>query len=129
MKTTFKNFRISSSDPVYASCPWDSRNHNRYNITVTNTDNGKRTRFPFYTSIAKPDITEEKELLEAFDCFISDCYSGFMDFREFCNEFGYDEDSRKAFKVWRACVASCARFQRIGGDVNDLDDLRCELDA
>ena len=129
MKTEIRNFRISASEPVMTSCPWDKRDHNRYTVSVTNKDNGKRTRFYYYTSIASPEIESESELKEAFDCFLSDCDCGAMDFRDFCGEFGYDEDSRKAFKTWRACVRSVANFKRIGGDLDEIGDIRDEINA
>lgn len=128
MKTEIRNFRISASEnPVYTSCPWDAREHNRYTITITNKDNGKKTRFYYYTSVARPEMNGVDELKQAFDCFLSDSECGAMDFREFCGELCYDEDSRKAFKIWRACVRSLGRLQDIGFDMNDIGDFRDEL--
>lgn len=37
-------------------------------------------------------------------CLCSDSRAGEMHFHDFCSEFGYDEDSRKAETIWRACV-------------------------
>jgi len=60
-----------------------------------------------------PEINKESDLLHAFDCFVSDAIAGKNSFEEFCSEFGYDQDSRKAHKIYKACVKSCAKLERI----------------
>lgn len=42
-------------------------------------------------------------------------------FGNFCSEFGYDEDSRKAEKIYKAVLKEWAGVQRVFGDV--LDEL------
>lgn len=46
-----------------------------------------------------------------------------MSFGEFCEEFGYDEDSRKAHNVFTACQEQYTKLRRLGVDFDDLDDL------
>lgn len=127
MTSTFKNFRISANYTGSKAAPWSGDNWNHHNITVTNTENGKRTRFDFWASIARPDLSTDYDVINAFRCFVDDAISGGMDFSEFCGEFGYDEDSRKAYKTWRDCQRSAAKLERIyTGDVyeliNSMDD-------
>lgn len=43
----------------------------------------------------------------------SDCAAGqILLFDEFCSDFGYDEDSRKAEHMWRKCQTVCGELQR-----------------
>ena len=37
-------------------------------------------------------------------------------FTEFCDEFGYDADSIKALKIWKACVSIKIRIRKLLGD-------------
>ena len=90
-------------------------------MTVTNKDNGLKTSFDFWASIAKPNLETEYDILNAFDCFIDDAISGDMSFSEFCGEFGYDEDSRTAEKTWKACKRAYDKLTRIySGNIYDL---------
>lgn len=113
MKTTYQEFEISSKSLGSIPCDWDNgRNHNTDKITVKNKNNGLRTSFTFYQSVAQPEFKKEKELLWAFRCFVSDAISGEYDFDEFCSEFGYDKPSF-AYKTWRECQKSLRKFKRI----------------
>lgn len=123
MKTTFKNFLINSTFKGDKVAPWSDKqqNYNNHTITVTNTDTKQKISFEFWGSIMKPEVKTEDELLYAFYCFVSDAVSGNYSFNEFCGEFGYDEDSRKAEKTWKACKKSLEKLNKIyNGDVYDL---------
>lgn len=126
MKATFKNFRINAVYTGSKAADWDDKmpeNWNHHRVTVTNAENGARTSFDFWASIAHPELDKEYDVLNAFYCFISDAISGDMDFSEFCSEFGYDEDSRKAEKTWKSCKRSAEKMARIyGGDIYDLSN-------
>lgn len=43
-------------------------------------------------------------------CTLSDANSGRDDFHDFCGNFGYDEDSRSAERIWKACVETAAKI-------------------
>lgn len=123
MKTTFKNFLINSTFKGDKVAPWSDKqqNYNNHTITVTNTETEQKISFEFWGSIMKPEVKTEDELLNAFYCFVSDAVSGNYSFNEFCGEFGYDEDSRKAEKTWKACKKSLEKLNKIyNGDVYDL---------
>jgi hypothetical protein len=123
MKHDWKNWTVTSTYTGSKAAPWsDGReNWNHHNVTVINRDNGKRTRFDFWASIAHPEIDTEYDLMNAFRCFVDDALAGSMEFREFCADFGYDEDSRRAEKIWNACKRSTAKLTRIyDGDLYDL---------
>ena len=123
MKTTYKEFNLTSTFKGDKLAPWDDKqqNYNNHVITVANTELGQKASFEFWGSIVNPEIQTESELLNAFYCFVGDAISGKMDFSEFCSEFGYDEDSRKAEKIWNACKRSTVKFDRLySGDIYDF---------
>ena len=59
---------------------------------------------------------------EVLDCLASDAgtVENTPDFEDFCSEFGYDSDSRKAEKTWKAIQHSASRLRNFLGD--DLFD-------
>ena len=66
-----------------------------------------------------PKFESEHDVLNAFYCFVSDALSGLDSFDEFCGEFGYDTDSRKAKKVYKACKRAYEKFKRVSGFADD----------
>jgi hypothetical protein len=54
-------------------------------------------------------------------CVTSDARSGELSFHEFCQEFGEDEDSRKAEKMWKACRRLTPKVKRFLGE--HFDDV------
>lgn len=48
-------------------------------------------------------------------------------FSNFCSEFGYDEDSRKAYKIFKACKKSLKKAEKIGIDENMACDIMNDL--
>ncbi len=64
------------------------------------------------------------ELSDVVHCLLSDAQSGQMSFDEFCGEFGYDSDSRKALATWEACVNTAGPLRRVlGVDFDTLSGL------
>lgn len=124
MKITFKNFEVIATYTGSKPAPWGDRmseNWNHHIITVKNTENGQHTGFDFWASIARPELSNEYDILNAFRCFVDDALSGDMSFSEFCNEFGHDDDSRTAERTWKACKRSTVKLHRIyDGDLYEL---------
>lgn len=103
--------------------------HNKFLITVTNTDTGEQCNFDFYGSYNdyQNNVIELKDttLLDSFQCFISDGIWGLESFEEFCDNMGYDNDSRRAEKIYKECIKSAEKIQSVI-DV-DLYDFSNEL--
>lgn len=107
--------------------------HNQFKITVQ-TDKGRRS-FNFYGS--QQDWSDgvkelDKSALKgALECFISDACAGDQDFENFCDEMGYDHDSRKAEKIHAACVKSLDKFNFLtdNADVYDTVNAINELET
>jgi len=58
-------------------------------------------------------------------CLLSDAQSvcNGESFEDFCNDFGYDSDSRKAEAAYNGCVKCWQGFVRMGADFDDLNTL------
>lgn len=119
MKATYNEFTINTNFDMNKPSHWDERNWNHHTVTVYSKKTGKRTRFDFWGSIMNPELDTEYDVLNSFYCFVSDAISGTYSFSEFCGEFGYDEDSRKAERTWKACKRSLEKFQRMSGYSED----------
>jgi hypothetical protein len=129
-KATFENFSIRATYTGSKAAQWGNgrENWNHHKVTVTNKDNGLKTSFDFWASIANPNLETEYDILNAFYCFIGDAISGDMTFSEFCGEFGYDEDSRSAERTWKACKRAADKLKRIyDGDIYDLANRLQEI--
>lgn len=102
--------------------PWSTGmrgNDARHIVSVTN--GGKRFSFDFWGSIAKPEVKTKEENIFAFYCALSDAISAKESFESFCSEFGYDIDSRKAEKIYKACEKTLSKVERVFTcDIYDL---------
>ena len=64
-------------------------------------------KFPHITGTAlvdkqgRPKTPDVKEVMYSI---LSDMSAGELPFEYFCSEYGYDEDSRKAYAMWEECV-------------------------
>ena len=128
--TTWNGYRISSKYLGAKESGWIDDNgksqFRHFRVTVSKIGAGCRTSFDFWASIAHPRIEGRSDLLGAFECFLSDCISGLDSFEDFCGNFGYDQDSRKAEANWKTCKKHAANMKRIAGD-EDLYKLANKL--
>ena len=104
---------------------WDDHNYNHHIVYVT-SPTGK-TSFDFWESIAKGRTETREDVLSALSCFLSDAMAGGMSFAEFCSEFGYDEDSRKAYRTWIACRKANEKAERVISDTYALANKLSEM--
>ena len=74
---------------------------------------GRRYSFDFFQG---PAICREPDVEGCLDCLLSDASAGEQSFEEFCSEFGYDPDSRKAERIHKACVKVAQGLRRMLGD-------------
>lgn len=81
-----------------------------YHISTHDTQNGKKA------------LTDEDHI-SAFYCFLGDAISGSESFEVFCTESGYDEDSRKAEKIWKACQEATQKADNLSiGDLYQVSN-------
>jgi hypothetical protein len=92
--------------------------------TVTLKHGRKQMSLPF--SKGTGHHGREPELDEVLDCLISDANSvRWENFEGFAANMGYDSDSRKAEKIYKACERSAKRLEKFLGDAYEeaLDDV------
>lgn len=103
--------------------------HNKFSVSIT-TERG-RTSFMFFDSMSayqqgKTELSDS-DLLGALDCFLMDSCAGADSFEEFCSQFGYDTDSRNAERIYKACVNSRIKAERIFTSLYDTANELNEL--
>jgi len=90
----------------------DKEERNIYRITIKR--NGKSFTFKFGDSINNTQNGEEPSVYDVLACVQKyDCGT----FENFCSEFGYDTDSRKAEKTYKAVCREFKGINRVFGDV------------
>lgn len=98
--------------------------HNQFTVTITRDK--QRISLAYYDSNKNfndcVEQLDESSLKSALECFISDAMAANNSFEDFCSEFGYDTDSRRAYKIYNECKKSKAKFDRVFSDV-DIYDL------
>ncbi len=117
VREVWNGYRIQATYTGSKEANWgDGRgNWNHHRMLVHAPKNGKRIYFDFWASIAEPRVKTGRDVLEAFECFLSDAVSGAEKFDYFCADFGYDEDSIKALNAWKACQRANKKAARIIG--------------
>ena len=84
--------------------------------TVTLRFRGKRLTTPYFTGSA---LTEEPTAADVLSSLVVDASCGELSFDEFCRDYGYDTDSRKAERTWKACVWVAPKIRAFLGDAFD----------
>ncbi len=107
----------------------DNLLHNQFTITVLNTKTNSQVAFYFYGSMsdhtAGKTTLDNDDLLNAFECFIFDAMAAESTFEDFCADLGYDEDSRKAYKIYEECKESNKKARQL--ITEDIYDFANEL--
>jgi len=93
--------------------------------------NGKNTSFLFgdslqngYDGIMAADKPQEYKNT-ILDIIVSESNTP-EDFEDFCQEFGYEEDSRKAYTIFKKCVRQSEKIHKLFSDA-ELEKLDEEL--
>lgn len=73
--------------------------------------------------------TGQPKLVDVLACLISDAQCGRdTTFENFCSDFGYDTDSRKAHATWLVCVETDAKIAAfLGAEREAFETLAAEL--
>lgn len=85
-------------------CDGEHIHGDEHRITLKRAMTGKRLVFPFWNSLNDSQAGKEPSAYGVLSCIGSDlsCPDTFEDF---CAEYGYDADSRKALAQFRRCDA------------------------
>lgn len=97
---------------------WDQKyKHAKFKIRFSR--NGKQWTLDFYQSRSEGE--NEPSIYDVLAC-VQKCDPG--NFEQFCWEYGYNSDSRKAERIYEAVVDEYENVVRLFGDV--MDEL-CEI--
>lgn len=122
IETTFKNFELRATHTGEKNAGWNDgqdRTHCHHVIRVKDMETKKFFSFDYWTSLANPEIADEKEVLQAFECFLNDCLVATDTLENFTSEFGYEE--KEARRIYAVCGRSLKKMKRIyEGDLYDL---------
>src|SRR5688572_20209656 len=98
------NLKFRATRASKQTCPpWDDEKHvhgYKYRITISRKGEPGRLAFDFWNSLNAKQKGEEPTAYDALSCVSSDAYTP-EDFADFCSEYGYDEDSRKAYNIFK----------------------------
>lgn len=113
LSTLAKRFGFSCE--FGAKLDWDKQSEwqqksNGYHCTLRYK--GRQYSFDFWQGSAH---TKEPDAPDCLSCLLSDSHAGDQSFEEFCSDFGYDADSRKAEQTWKACQKATASMKRLLG--------------
>jgi hypothetical protein len=128
IQTSRGNFNVTARfiDTVLGF-PFDNKDknyHDQYRIMVSKDK--KRASFDYYMSASdtqKGNKFEDYKL--ALYCLFQDGYDGSFSFEDFCSNMGYDQDSRNAEKIYKACqkmLEKCYRFLDTTDQMLDIID-------
>ncbi len=94
---------------------WQQKAH-PYTVKLKYDD--RQMTIPFFMGSA---LTHEPTDEDVMICLIADYSVTDETFEEFCANFGYDEDSRKAEKIYKQCVRNGKKIKKLLGP--DLDSV------
>lgn len=108
----------SNACPMF--CDGKHIHGDQYRVTLSR--NGKRITFSFWNSLNDSREGKELDAYSVLSCCSSDlnCPETFEDF---CAEYGYDQDSRKAETTFKACLKQSERLHRLF----DGEEIEAEL--
>lgn len=123
-------FEITSRYKGGKEAPWGGGNYNMHIITVRNIKTGKRTWFEYWASIAQPECKTYRDIVEAFESFISSGLYTDEGYQEFLSAFGYEDDSH-AKHVYKLCIRAGDKLRGIfDGDTYELAEaVRNEMEC
>ena len=102
----------------------DSRNH--YKVTLQKGRTGsKRLTFDFWGSQADKEKGQDPTAYDVLACISSDGQCP-ETFRDFCADYGYDQDSRKAEQSFRKCSAFAKKLRAFftEEEIEQLSEIR-----
>ena len=98
------NLQFRATQTAANACPpWDDERHihgDEYQITISRKGVSGRLSFRFWNSLNDVQNGNEPNAYDVLSCVSSEAYTP-ETFRDFCAEYGYDEDSRKAEKTFK----------------------------
>ncbi len=86
-----------------------------------------REQFDYYTGLGHrvKDHPRAPHIIGLIDSILVDMSACSMSFNEWCSDWGYDNDSRKAHSIYLACQENAEKFKRLftSGQIEKLQEL------
>lgn len=98
---------------------------NQYKVTLSG-DGRESITFDFWGSINDRKAGEDPSEYSILSCISGDIHCP-ESFEDFCSEYGYDEDSRKAYAMWERCAEfgrTLRGFFRDGEEMEALSEIQ-----
>lgn len=114
-----KSVKISSKYGE-ARKPWDQLDkwqQEAHQYRVTLRYKGRQMSLDFFMG---PALKEEPGAAGVLSCLLSESVALERDFEEWCGDYGYDTDSRKAERIYKECVKSGERLKKLLGEDYEL---------
>lgn len=83
-----------------------------HNWLVTLRRSGRQITVPFYGG----ELAEEPSAADVLSCLLLDSSAAEGSFADFCDDMGYDTDSRRAEAIYKACKVTARKLGRFLGD-------------
>lgn len=111
---------VNRTPKVTASAVWAESNPHMDDMPagsshwrVTLRYRGRRLTVPFSQG---PAICEDPSAESVLSCLLSDASSADQDFEHWADDLGFDQDSRKAERIYRVVQAQTAKLRRFLGE-------------
>ena len=99
---------------------WQKKAHP---YTVTLKYDKRQMTIPFFMGSA---LTHEPTDTDVIPCLLADYSVVNESFEDFCMNFGYDEDSRKAEKIYNQCQKNGKKLEKLFG--SDLETIASQYE-
>jgi hypothetical protein len=100
---------------------WDGPHGNHYRPRFSRIGEPGSLTFDFWGSMNDMHEGKDPTAYAVLSCVASDVHCP-LTFADFCAEYGYDEDSRKAFATFKRCAAFAERLRRFFTD-EEIEDM------
>lgn len=100
-----------------------------WRVIIKMSDGDRPAKMTTYFSMGKGHHGKAPELADVLDCLGMDAASveNARDFADWCSEYGYDTDSRKAHRTYTICKRQAERLRKLLG-INAYNDLLWETE-
>ena len=112
--TMLKELTHTVQIEVASGAPYNESFPDSHAYTITLTYQGRMMQTPFYTGRG---WTREPDSYDVLEALLSDAsVAGYDQFEQWAADLGYDPDSRRAEKIYHACVEQTAQLRQLLGD-------------
>jgi len=101
---------------------WDNRVHPKYRVRITRKQTRQSISWYFYDSLYNDQMGKRPTPYDVLACISNDTYV-YDNFEEFCDAYGYSNDSIRAFKTWKLYDKLSKRLNRFFTE-KELEALR-----